>query len=193
MLNVLAQLSFVLAVAAADGDCPLHKQHQASAAAPAAATAPNAPAKSPYAGEDARLIKALSEADVKAYAEGTGMGMAKPAELNGYPGPRHVLDASDALGLSAPQRTSIQAAYDKMKAAAVPLGLQVVEAERRLDTLFAKGEATSEEVERLTRQAAELQGRLRAVHLRAHLEIRDVLTPEQVAQYVSLRGYSHQH
>ena len=45
----------------------------------------------PYAGQQARTIKALSDDDLAALRKGEGMGMAKAAELNGYPGPAHVL------------------------------------------------------------------------------------------------------
>ena len=184
MTTALTHLPLLLALAAPDEESPLHEQHTAVAAAPA---------KSPYSGEEIREIKALSGADLKAYNEGTGMGMAKPAELNQYPGPRHVLDSAEALELSEAQRTAILGSYQKMRAAAVALGGQVIEVERRLDALFAKREASAEAVDSLTREAAELQGRLRAVHLRAHVEVRSLLTPEQIVQYVALRGYGHQH
>jgi hypothetical protein len=39
---------------------------------------------------------------------------------------------------------------------------------------------------------AELQGRLRAVHLSAHLETRALLNPDQIARYEQLRGYGDQ-
>jgi hypothetical protein len=45
-------------------------------------------------------------ADLKA---GRGMGLALPAELNGYLGPIHVLELSDKLGLSAEQKSRIEA------------------------------------------------------------------------------------
>ena len=193
MMTALPLLSLLLALAAPDEGCPLHKQHTAAPAAAALAAAAAAPASGPYAGEEMREIKALSPADLKAYYEGAGMGMAKPAELNQYPGPRHLLDSAEALKLSEAQRAAIDASYQKMRAEAVPLGRQVIEVERRLDALFAKREASAEAVDDLTRASAELQGRLRALHLRAHVEVRGLLTPEQIVQYVALRGYGHQH
>lgn len=45
----------------------------------------------PYAGQQTRTIKALSDDEIAALRNGEGMGMAKAAELNGYPGPIHVL------------------------------------------------------------------------------------------------------
>jgi hypothetical protein len=46
-----------------------------------------AQAPSPYAGQEQRPIKALSETEMRDLAEGRGMGLAKAAELNSYPGP----------------------------------------------------------------------------------------------------------
>ena len=41
-----------------------------------------------------------------------------------------------------------------------------------------------------TAAIAGLQGRLRAVHLAAHLETRALLSAEQIARYDALRGYA---
>jgi hypothetical protein len=40
---------------------------------------------------------------------------------------------------------------------------------------------------------ARLKGRLRAVHLKAHLAVRPLLTAHQVARYNALRGYGGGH
>ena len=58
----------------------------------------------PYAGDQARDIKALSQQEVKQYLSGAGMGFARAAELNRYPGPMHVLELSDQLALTPEQR-----------------------------------------------------------------------------------------
>jgi hypothetical protein len=71
--------------------------------------------------------------------------------------------------------------------------VQVVDAEKRLDATFAEGTADTAVVDRLSGEAAELVGRLRAVHLRAHVEARRLLTAEQVEAYVTLRGYGREH
>jgi hypothetical protein len=59
--------------------------------------------ESPYAGEEARAIKALSDQEIEAYLSGQGMGYAKAAELNSYPGPKHVLELARELGLTPAQ------------------------------------------------------------------------------------------
>ena len=71
------------------------------------------------------------------------MGLALPAELNGYPGPSHVLENADALGLSADQRDRTKGLFDTMKAEAVPVGERLIEQETKLDRLFADREITS--------------------------------------------------
>ena len=68
-----------------------------------------AAADNPYAGQQTRTIKALSEQEIADYLQGHGMGLSKVAELNHYPGPRHVLDKSEDLGLSAAQLAKARA------------------------------------------------------------------------------------
>ena len=144
---------------------------------------------SPYAGQQAREIKALSESEVKDLLEGKGMGFAKAAELNRYPGPSHALELADRLALTADQRDRLSALMQRHKAEARKLGERVVALERELDGLFAHGRPTAGEVERLSVAIGEAQGRLRAEHLRTHLETNAILTPEQVNRYVTARGY----
>lgn len=147
------------------------------------------PASSPYAGEQHRDIKALSPTDVQDLLAGRGMGLAKSAELNRYPGPAHVLELSDRLGLSAEQKASTKSVFDAMEARARALGKALVEREAELDRLFASREVTRATLESSLAEISKLQGELRRVHLEAHLEQTDILTPEQVAAYAELRGY----
>lgn len=147
-------------------------------------------AEAPYAGQQERPIKALSVDDLAALRKGEGMGMAKAAELNGYPGPRHVLDLAQQLQLTDAQRRDVQAIFDGMSTAAKPLGGELIAQEQALDQLFAKGDITPDRLVAATAAIAELQGRLRAVHLSAHLETRALLNPDQIARYEQLRGYA---
>jgi hypothetical protein len=156
-------------------------------------------AQTGYAGQQSRAIKALSDADITALRNGDGMGMAKAAELNGYPGPRHVLALSRELLLTERQASQVTTIRDRMSAAARPLGDELIERERSLDQLFARAEIGPERLAAETAAIGEIQGRLRAVHLAAHLETRALLKAEQVARYDKLRGYvgsalpEHQH
>lgn len=144
---------------------------------------------SPYVGEERRAIKALSDEEVRGYLSGDGMGFAKVAELNHYPGPRHVLDLADRLHLSDKQRTTTQAILEKMKAEAMDLGKKLVEKEQLLDSRFAQGTISDGELKQLVSEIAAIQGKLRTTHLQAHLALRDLLTPDQIRYYDALRGY----
>lgn len=157
-------------------------------AGPAPALAAD-PAGAPYAGQQARAIKALSEEEIAGLRNGEGMRQALAAELNSYPGPRHVLDLARDLGLSEEQRQQAAAIHQRMNAAARGLGEAVIARERALDALFASGTVTPERLHAETTAIGELQGRLRAVHLAAHIETRAILTPAQIAHYNRLRGY----
>jgi Spy/CpxP family protein refolding chaperone len=145
---------------------------------------------SPYAGQQAREIKALSSAEQADLLAGKGMGLAKAAELNGYPGPSHVLELAADLALSAEQRERTQALWQTMDARAKALGQQVIDAERELDALFASKQVTRERMAAQLDRIGTLQAQLRAVHLEAHLEQVRILTPEQSQRYATLRGYS---
>jgi hypothetical protein len=83
---------------------------------------------SPYGGEERREIKALSADEVTQYLAGAGMGYARAAELNRFPGPMHVLDLSDQLALSAEQRESARRLMERHKAEARFIGAKLVEA-----------------------------------------------------------------
>jgi len=140
---------------------------------------------SPYSGQESREIKALSKEEVDGYLSGDGMGLAKAAELNHYPGPKHVLDLAKQLNLSDEQQTKTQTIFDRMKSNAINLGKQLVEKERLLDTRFADGTISNDELEQLLAEISELQGKVRAVHLAEKL----LLTPDQISRYDTLRGY----
>ena len=153
------------------------------------ALAQAAPSPAPYAGQQARAIKALSEEDTAALLKGEGMGLARAAELNHYPGPRHVLELRERLGLGSSQAAAVEKAHAEMRAEAIRLGERIVEAERALDGRFASGTIDAAELDRAVAEIAALQGSLRAAHLKAHLVTRAALTKEQVARYDALRGY----
>jgi Spy/CpxP family protein refolding chaperone len=144
----------------------------------------------PYAGQQTRSIKALSDREITELETGQGMGLAKAAELNGYPGPAHVLEHAEALGLNAHQRSATQALFDEHKARARRLGAELLEKERALDRAFAAREIDPATLARLTRGIGELQAQLREEHLRTHLAQTALLEPRQVQRYAVLRGYS---
>ena len=144
---------------------------------------------SPYTGEEQRAIKALSEEEIKDLLEARGMGLAKAAELNSYPGPLHVLQLAAELGLSDAQRKATDSLYANMRQRALSIGRQIIEAERTLDRAFANAAIEPATLRSQVGAIATLQGELRAVHLEAHLAQHALLTPEQITRYDVLRGY----
>jgi Spy/CpxP family protein refolding chaperone len=137
-----------------------------------------------------REIKALSAERVRDLRTGRGAGYALAAELNGYPGPLHVLDLAENLALTPEQRAAVEVLFRAMAAEARPLGARLLERERSLERLFAEGRATPDELRRSVAAAAEAEGALRTTHLRYHIETHRLLTEAQRADYARLRGYS---
>ena len=146
--------------------------------------------KSKYAGEEKREIKSLSEADIEELKNGEGWGLAKAAELNGVPGPAHLLEMKDEINLSTEQVRVIEDLYQKMKQAAIPLGLELIGLERELNNHFADRTITDELLDELLDKIAQVRKKLRYVHLSTHLKTPNILTTEQIALYNQLRGYS---
>lgn len=142
-----------------------------------------------YARQEQRTIKALSAGEIRQYAAGAGMGYARAAELNHYPGPMHVLELADALELTTEQRTTTQQLMDRHKTEARAIGLQLIAAEEALDRLFAAGKVTAETLAQLVMKIAGLQGEYRLSHLETHRRMQMLLTRHQTMQYDRLRGY----
>jgi len=156
----------------------------------ASAAAGAAESHAPYAGQQSRDIKSLSEQEIAALLAGQGGGLAKAAELNGYPGPAHVIELAAPLGLSTEQRAASERLMNAHKARASKLGAEVVQAERALDALFTQRQAQPETVERAAAQVGRLQAALRAEHLNTHLLQTQLLSAEQIQRYQVLRGYA---
>jgi hypothetical protein len=149
-------------------------------------------AETPYSGMQTRPIKSLSEQQVSDLQAGRGMGLALAAELNGYPGPSHLLKLRDQLDLSEPQRAELRKQFDAMKAEALPLGAKLIALETELDRQFASRTITPETLKMTTASIAETQGQLRETHLKYHLATRAMLSELQLKRYAELRGYGEQ-
>lgn len=166
---------------AAPGDppmanCPMHEQHSGMNMA-----MENSGKGAPGS------IKTLTEELIQGYRNGEGMGLAKAAELNHYPGPRHVLNLADDLNLSPSQRKEAQRLFDEMHAQAVALGSQILAFEEKLDAAFAARSVDPEQLRLLTTQISDLQGKLRRTHLQAHMAMRAALTEQQISKYDEIR------
>lgn len=147
----------------------------------------------PYAGQDERVIKALSPERIEGLRAGAGLGYAKAAELNGWPGPLHALELADALALSADQRREITAIRTAMLARAKPLGEDLIAAETALDALFAEGAPDAATIAEVTAQVGTIEAELRTVHLAAHIALKPLLTRHQQMIYAQHRGYGNGH
>ena len=144
---------------------------------------------SPYAGQETRAIKSLSDDDMAELRRGGGWGLAKPAELNGMPGPAHLLDLKDDIALSADQVASIEAIFQNMRKEAIEEGERLIARERALEEAFHDRTVTDSSLRRMLADIQESRSTLRYIHLLAHLSTPPVLTEQQIARYNGLRGY----
>lgn len=145
---------------------------------------------SPYIAQLNSPVRGLSPQEVDDLLNGRGAGYARTAELNSYPGPRHVLDMQQELHLSAEQMIQIEAVFRQMQVEAQQLGQEIVEREARFSQGFANQTITEAELQAQTGELAQLYGHLRATHLQAHLQITPLLSAQQIARYNTLRGYT---
>ena len=145
---------------------------------------------SPYTGQETRLIKSLSAQDIDDLRKGRGWGLAKAAELNGVPGPTHLLDLADEIGLDAAQVAKLHAIRQEMTARAKPLGEKLIALEGELDRQFASSTISDASLRDLLAQIAETRSKLRYTHLATHFKTPPLLTAQQTAAYIRLRGYT---
>jgi len=145
---------------------------------------------SPYAGQESRKISSLSPDDIAELKKGSGWGLAKAAELNGLPGPAHLLEMKDEIPLSAVQIARIEEVRDEMRVEAKTQGQILIDLERALDQGFKEREFSPESLEAALDELGRVRAKLRYAHLAAHLQTPDILSDEQVDQYNRLRGYA---
>lgn len=177
MKSLICTLSFLLVTPPAFAQKTDHAHHRRAESIPHRADSTDTPT-------------GLSPDEVAGLREGLGMGLARPAELHSYPGPKHVLELADDLDLTDAQRAEAEHLMRSVQTEARALGAQIVAQEQALDDVFSEGRATASLVEAVTGEIGALNAQLRAVHLRAHVAMREALTPEQIAEYDRLRGYT---
>lgn len=139
------------------------------------------------------MLSGVSEQEKEALLKGGGLGAGMIAMMNGYPGPKHVLEMGDELELTDAQRESIGTIYGKVKAESVKYGTELVEKDEALAAMFTSGSVDTGDVEKLAREIGELQGRVRAEHLNAHVKTYDALTPAQREKLSSMQGMHQMH
>jgi Spy/CpxP family protein refolding chaperone len=144
----------------------------------------------PYSGMQQRAIKSLSDSDIEELRRGAGWGLALPAELNGMPGPAHLLELKEQIPLNAEQVQKIQVLFDDMKRAAIPVGERLIQAESTIEAAFASGKIDEATLRRLVIAAESARSELRIIHLSQHFKTVPLLRPEQIQRYNVLRGYA---
>ena len=146
--------------------------------------------KSKYIGQEKREIKSLSSDDIKELRAGAGWGLAKAAELNGLPGPKHILEMKKEIELTAEQERAVVAVYNDMHTEAIALGHKLIEYEKELNNRFAEISIDEKVLDQLLTKISETYKSLRYTHLSAHLKTPGILTEAQIQKYNKLRGYS---
>jgi len=149
--------------------------------------------ESNYSGHEQRKIKALSQGEIDGYLTGKGMGLAKSAELNHYPGPKHVMELFQELSLSKDQIKETKRIHEAMKGKAIEYGQLLITKEEEIEGIFSEGSVSPQILEKVLSESAEIKSKLREVHLMAHIEQKVVLTKYQARLYDNLRGYSGGH
>ncbi len=145
---------------------------------------------SKYAGEESRAIKSLSARDIAELKRGGGWGLAKSAELNGVPGPAHLLEMKEEIPLDEGQVTAITSLYKDMKAQAMAEGERLISLERELEDHFRNGTIDDAILRASLDAIAEARKNLRYIHLATHLQTPGILSENQIRTYNRLRGYA---
>ncbi|MEW5843537.1 MAG: hypothetical protein AB1775_09780 [Bacteroidota bacterium] len=133
-------------------------------------------------------LKSLSKEHIEGLLNGESMGMAKAAELNGYPGPRQILDYIEELKLNDNQVDQLRLIYVKEKEEAIKLGRSIIDEERKLNELFSNKTANPQNLEDNLIKIAVQNGKLRYVHLKAHYEARKLLSEKQINLYYKIKS-----
>lgn len=139
--------------------------------------------------EPAAAIRSLTADEIGQIERGEGAGFALPAELNGVPGPRHVLDLAGELDLTVEQGAAIEEIFAAMRADAVAAGVGYLTAVGDLEAGLRDGTIAAADLPAQVVEVKRREGELVAAHLAAHLATAALLTPEQIATYGELRGY----
>lgn len=135
-------------------------------------------------------VRGMSEELIQTYRTGGGGGVALLAELNGHPGPRHILDLADDLELTSEQLEQIQALIDVIQPEAIQIGEAILAGEAALEEAFRQQTIDERSLEARLTNLGTLQAELRFIHLRTHLATVEILTPDQIERYNIVRGYA---
>lgn len=170
-----------------------HGIHITSALALAAVVAAGGTAAAQHAGhghapggQGHLVAQRCAEEFRKVVGEGRGFGMAFAADQNGYPGPMHVLELKETLKLTPEQEARARDLHAGVRAE-LPKSQRLLDAERRLERLFADRMATEDNVRAAVAEIERARTDVRLVHLLAHVRTRGLLTEEQRRLYHQTR------
>jgi hypothetical protein len=144
---------------------------------------------SAYAGLQVRAIKSLSDQDIAELRRGGGWGLALAAELNGVPGPAHLLELKDEIGLTLDQVSALELIFAEMQAEATAAGERLIAAEEALEAAFRSSGLDDAALRALIADAESARAELRFIHLSRHLSTPPLLSASQIDRYNALRGY----
>jgi len=126
--------------------------------------------------------------DKDALLKGLGMGLATIADVNNYPGPKHVISLKTELRLTREQLKKTEALDKVVSSSAVAKGEEIVLAEEELYKFFEIGTISEKALRLQLEQIGKLRADLRFIHLQAHLRMKQILTSDQIKQYNEIRG-----
>lgn len=149
------------------------------------------PHASKYVREETRIIKSLSPDDIAELKRGGGWGLAKAAELNGVPGPAHLLEMKEEIPLDAAQVSAITNIFRLMKTQAIEQGERLIALEQDLENHFQNRTITDAILRTSLANIAKARQDLRYIHLATHLKTPEILSEVQIEKYNELRGYSN--
>ncbi len=137
------------------------------------------------------VIPSLTIKQYNAYKNGDNLELAKEAEINHFPDPFYVLSFEKDLGLTATQKTQIQAIQNSRKFKAVEMGRFILDQEKKLNELFSSYKINEGMLIFYTNKIGLYHGELKNAHLKAHYATRKILSLEQIKKYDKLRGISN--
>ena len=146
--------------------------------------------QSVYSGQEKRLIKSLSANDITELRRGRGWGLALAAELNGMPGPVHLLDMRNDIDLNETQIKELRHLYNAMQKRAIEQGEKLIILETLLDNQFKTNTIDEKSLADILEKIAKVRKELRFIHLSTHLKSSGILSEIQISMYNQLRGYT---
>ena len=120
----------------------------------------------------------------------SGWGLAKADELNGVPGPVHLLEMKAEISLTSEQISKIEELQSKMKKQAIAKGKELIALETELERHFMERAITAPLLHELLGEIDATRSELRYIHLSTHLQTPKLLSEQQISRYNQLRGYS---